>query len=230
VGKSLRQSGTAILLSGISLVLAAQSFVAAARHAWPMKRIVVFGDSLSAGLWLKPSEAWPMLLANNLGEAGLNYRIDNYSESGGTTLSGLKRLGPHLKDKIDIFILELGINDAMSSTPQREIRQNLQKIMDRVKRANPDMRMVICGVQIPTHSPTGYLARFDKMYVDLAAKNNAVLVPHLLEGVLGNPQLNSFDRIHPNPAGQEILVENVWRVLEPIAREVATTETPARVQ
>ena len=195
-----------------------------------MKRIVVFGDSLSAGLWLKPSEAWPMVLADKLGEARLSYRIDNYSQSGGTTLTGLKRLGPHLKDKIDIFILELGVNDAISSTPQREIRQNLQEIIDRVKRANPDVRMVICGVQLSTHSPNGYLARFSKIYVDLAARNNAALVPDLLEAVLGNRQLNLFDRIHPNPAGQKILVENVWRVLEPIAREVATERPAAHVQ
>ncbi len=189
-----------------------------------MKRIVVFGDSLSEGFMLKQSEAWPMLLVEKLRGAGLNYEIDNYSQSGGTTTSGLKRLGPHLKQKIDIFILELGVNDAFISTPIHEIENNLQEIIDRVKRVNPNVRVIICGMQLPDRADESYLERFGKMYVDLAQKNNAALVPFLLEGVFGNPALNLFDRLHPNAAGHKILVENVWRVLAPVARETSAQQ------
>jgi acyl-CoA thioesterase I len=206
-------------------ILLTPSAPAATRDPSPMKRIVVFGDSLSEGFLLKPSEAWPMLLADKLRAAGLNYEINNYSQSGGTTAGGLERLGPHLKGKIDIFVLELGINDVFRGTPVTEIRANLQEIIDRVKRASPSARIVICGMQSPNHPHYDYVSEFIKMYVDLAAKNDAALVPYLLEGVIADPALNLPDRFHPNAAGHKILVENVWRVLEPIIRE--TSNVPA---
>ena len=184
-----------------------------------MKTILVFGDSLSEGVMLKRGETYPMLLVDKLRAAGLNYELTNASQSGGTTAGGLRRLPPHLKCKIDIFILELGINDAFGGIPAGEIRANLQEIIDRVRRANPNVRIIICGMQLPNHSADDYVAAFGKTYVDLAAKNNAALVPYLLEGVGGDPSLNLADRIHPNAAGQKILAENVWRVLEPIARD-----------
>lgn len=186
-----------------------------------MKRILVFGDSLSEGFTLRQSEAYPMLLVAKLRAAGLDYEVSNISQSGGTTETGLERLGPRLKRKIDIFILELGLNDAFRGTPVTEIRANLQEILDRVKRANPQVRFVICGMQLPNYSADDYINVFGKMYVDLAAKNNAALVPYLLEGVSGDPLLNLPDRLHPNAAGHKILAENVWRVLEPIAKEVS---------
>lgn len=186
-----------------------------------MKRILVLGDSLSEGLGLKPSQAYPALLTDKLRAAGLNYEILNASQSGSTTEDGLRRLPPHLKQRIDIFILELGINDAFRGVPIDEIRDNLQAIIDKVRRANPDVRTVICGIQVPNHTADDYISAFGQIYVDLAAKNNAALVAYLLEGVAGDPTLNQPDRLHPNAAGQRILAENVWRVLEPIAREKA---------
>jgi acyl-CoA thioesterase-1 len=206
---------------GMELLTGAPSVPAAPRDSKPMKNILVFGDSLSEGFMLKPSAAYPMLLVDKLRAAGLSYELTNASQSGGTTYSGLERLALRLKRKIDIFILELGINDAFRGTPVGEIRDNLQEIIDRVKRANPNVRIIICGMQLPNYSSDEYINVFGKMYVDLAAKNNAALVPYLLEGVGGDPLLNLPDRIHPNAAGQKIIAENVWRVLEPIARETA---------
>ena len=211
------------------------SILRASGAAWPdstptpKHRIVVFGDSLSAGYLLKEREAWPMLLAEKLRDAGLDFEIDNYSETGGTTTMGLQRINRHLKRKIDIFILELGINDALMSAPLHEIRDNLQEIIDRVKRADPNARLVICGMQLPERHEDSYLEKYGNLYVDLAEKNHAALVPFLLEGVFGNPALNLFDHVHPNAAGHKILVENVWRVLEPLARETSN-QPPARVQ
>jgi len=185
------------------------------------KTILVFGDSLSDGFMLKRSEAYPALLAKKLHNAGLNFQVTNASAAGGTTEGGLERLPPHLKHRIDIFVLELGINDAFRGLSVDEIQNNLQQIIDRVKARNPNSRVVIAGMQLPNYAGDDYVLAFGKMFGELAAKNGAALVPYLLEGVAGDPSLNLPDGIHPNAAGQKILAENVWRVLEAIAREVA---------
>jgi acyl-CoA thioesterase-1 len=189
--------------------------------ASPIKRILVFGDSLSDGYGLKRSQAYPALLAAKLDAAGLHYQVINSSATGDTTDSGLRRLPPHLKRKIDILILELGINDAFRGVPVDEIRKNLQAIIDQVKARNPKLGIVICGMHLSNYAAEDYVSAFGQMYVDLAVKNHAALVPYLLDGVAGDPLLNLPDHIHPNAAGQKILAENLWRVLKPIAREAA---------
>ena len=193
-------------------------------HARPTKAILVLGDSLSQGFGLAPSEAYPMLLAKKLRAARLNFQVTNASAAGGTTEGGLERLPAHLKRSIDIFILELGINDAFRGVPVDQIQNNLQQIIDKAKARNPGVRVVIAGMQLPNHTDDDYVSGFGRMFSELAAKNNAALVPYLLQGVAGDPSLNVSDGIHPNAAGQKILAETVWQVLEPIAREVASKE------
>jgi acyl-CoA thioesterase I len=224
-GKQWR-SAAAIFGSLLSILLA-QSGVAAERNPASMKRILVLGDSLSDGFGLKRSEAYPALLVEKLRAAGLNFEVINASASGGTTSGGLRRVPLHLKHKIDIFILELGINDAFLGVPIDQIRNNLQEMIDKVKARHPDARIVIVGMQLPNYSTDDYMRAFGQIYVDLAAKNYAALVPYLLEGVGGDPSLNLPDRIHPNAAGQKILAENVWRIVEPLAREVAALSSRA---
>jgi len=194
-----------------------------------MKTIFVFGDSLSEGLAISPRQAWPMLLVEKLHPIAPNFRVINASASGSTTEGGLRRLPPHLEHPIDIFILELGVNDAFNGIPVEQTRANLQSMIDQVKARNPSASMVIVGMQFPIAAPDSeYAAAFVKMFAELAEKNHAALVPNLLDGVVGDPKLNLPDRIHPNAAGHKILVENVWRVLEPIAREIATKPANAR--
>ena len=194
-----------------------------------MKTILVLGDSLSEGFQLKSSEAYPLLLADKLRAAGLNFQVTNASASGGTTEGGLQRLPSHLKRKIDIFILELGINDAFRGVPVDQIQSNLQEIIDNVKTRNPSVRVVIAGMQLPNYGADSYVSAFGEMFNKLATKNGAALVPYLLDGVAGNPSVNLPDGIHPNAAGQKILAENVWRVLEPVARETAAeASSPVR--
>jgi acyl-CoA thioesterase I len=213
---------SALTLVCLPLSILFAPFVSASPlNAGDMKKILVLGDSLSGGFGLKPSEAYPALLANKLRAAGLNFQVTNASQTGGTTDGGLERLPGHLKRKIDIFILELGINDAFRGVPVDQIQSNLQQIIDKVKARNPNVRVVIAGMQQPDYATDDYVAAFGKMFADLASKNGAVLVPYLLEGVAGDPSLNLPDGIHPNAAGQKVLAENVWRVLEPIARETA---------
>jgi acyl-CoA thioesterase I len=208
-------------ITAFAFALLGLQIFAGAESASAMKTILVLGDSLSDGFRLKRTEAYPALLIDKLRAAGLEFEVINASASGGTTEGGLRRLPAHLKRHIDIFILELGINDAFRGIPVNEIQSNLQEIIDRMKARHPNVRIVIVGMQLPDYSSDHYVSAFGQMYVDLAARNQAARVPYLLEGVAGDPLLNLPDRIHPNAAGQKILAENVWRLLEPIAREVA---------
>lgn len=218
--KQSKQRRTAIyILALVTAFFGAKS--APARESSPVIHILVFGDSLSAGLMLKPAQAWPSLLVPKFRQAGLEAEIRNVSKSGDTTVGGLERIDRRLSAKMDIFVLELGINDVFRATPVAQIQANLQQIIDRVKRAHPNVRLVICGMKWPGPAPDLYVEQFGQMYRDLAVKNHAALVPFLLEGVIGNQALNLPDGFHPNAAGHEILAENVWRVLEPVAREVA---------
>ena len=219
--KRVKQWRSGALLGMILSLLAAQSGHAAGPDLLRMKTIFIFGDSLSDGFLLKRTQAYPALLIDKLRDAGLKFEVINASASGDTTDGGLRRLPPHLKRKIDIFILELGINDAFRGATVDEIRNNLQAVIDKVKARNPNVRIVIAGMQLPNSSADDYVFAFGNMFSELAARNNAALVPYLLEGVAGDPSLNLPDGIHPNAAGHRILAENVWRVLEPIAREVA---------
>jgi len=193
-----------------------------------MKTILVLGDSLSDGFRLPRSQAYPALLAERLRQEGLNFEVVNASASGGTSGGGVTRLAPHLKRKIDIFVVQLGINDAFRAVPISELRANLQGIIDKTKRSWPECEVVVVGMQLPVLSQDDYVRSFGEMYGELADKNNAAVVPYLLAGVGGNPALNLPDRIHPNAAGHIVLAETVWRVLEPVARRVAN-RTPATV-
>ncbi len=204
-----------------ALIFLAQPVTSATHDSSSVKRILVLGDSLSQGFGLASSQAYPALLAEKLRVAGLNFEIINASQSGGTTEGGLQRLPPHLKRKIDIFILELGINDAFRGVPISEIRNNLRAMIEMVKARNPNVRIIIAGMQLPNYAEDNYVFAFGQIYADLAAKNNIAPIPYLLEGVGGDPLLNQPDHVHPTAAGQKILAENVWRVLEPIARNMA---------
>jgi len=209
----------------VAFLAISSTVLAQVASAAEMKTILVFGDSLSDGFMLQRTEAYPALLAKKLHAAGLNFQVTNASAPGGTTEGGLERLPPHLKHRIDIFILELGINDAFRGLPVDQIQNNLQQIIDNVKARNPNVRVVIAGMQLPNYGAEDYVSAFGKMFSDLATKNNTALIPYLLQGVAGDPSLNLPDGIHPNAAGQKILAENVWRVLEPIARDIeASTE------
>jgi acyl-CoA thioesterase-1 len=209
------------LWSALISILCAPAAAGAAPTSSQMKTILVLGNSLSAGFGLKSTQAYPALLAKKLRAAGLNFQVTNASQTGGTTEGGLERLPAHLKRKIDIFILELGINDAFRGVPVDQIQNNLQQMIDKVKARNPDVRVLIAGMQLPNYAVDDYVFAFGKMFGELAAKNGGSLVPYLLDGVGGDPSLNLPDGIHPNATGQKILAENVWRILEPVARKVA---------
>jgi acyl-CoA thioesterase-1 len=181
--------------------------------------VLVLGDSLSAGYGLNKSEAYPELLAKKAADAGFNLHVINAGVSGDTTSGGLRRLPHLLRQRVDVLVLELGINDAFRGVPVAQIESNLQAIIDLARRRDPEVRILIAGMQLPQAAGEDYLARFGAIFGELARRNDAELVPFLLEGVAGNPALNLNDLIHPNAAGQKILAQNVWPVLERALRD-----------
>lgn len=186
--------------------------------------VLVLGDSLSAGYGLKRSSAYPALLLQKAEAAGVGLLVMNAGVSGETTAGGLRRLPALLHHHVDVLVLELGINDAFRGVPVAQIESNLQAIIDLTKRRYPQVRVVIAGMQLPLANGEDYLAQFGAMFGELARRNNAELVPFLLEGVAGEPALNQNDMIHPNAAGQKILAANVWPVLQRALRNRAPAE------
>ncbi len=181
--------------------------------------VLVLGDSLSAGYGLKRAEAYPALLSAKAAALGRPVRIVNAGVSGDTSAGGLRRL-PRLLDRpIDVFIVELGINDVFRGVPPAQIENNLQKIIDLTRAHSPGVRVIIAGMQLPQTSVEDSLTAFGQVYAELARRNSAELVPFLLDGVAGNPNLNLPDMIHPNASGQKILAANVWAVLERVLRK-----------
>src|SRR5436853_5886849 len=153
------RSGAAILLC----LSCCQICCARSAHPSQMKTILVFGDSLSAGLGINPRQAWPMLLLEKLRPISSHFRVINASASGSTTEDGLHRLPSHLDRPIDIFVLELGINDAWHGIPVEQIRANLQSIIAQVKARNPNVTLVIVGMQFPlASSDVDYMTMFGK--------------------------------------------------------------------
>ncbi len=181
----------------------------------PQKKIIlIFGNSLTAGLGVEPDEAFPALIGNKIDSLNLPYDMINAGLSGETTAAGKERISWILKQKVDVFVLELGANDGLRGIPITETRKNLQSIIDQVKAKYPDAKQVMTGMEVPPNMGNKYASEFRVIFRELAKKNNMALVPFLLDKVGGVPELNQNDGIHPTPEGHKILAENVWVVLK----------------
>jgi acyl-CoA thioesterase-1 len=178
--------------------------------------VLFFGTSLTAGLGLEPEESYPSLIQAKLDSAGLAFRAVNAGVSGETSAAGLRRIDWLLSQPVAVLVLELGANDALRGQDLAAAGANLQAIIDRTRARHPDVRIVIAGMEAPPNLGSRYTAEFRQMFVDLARRNEAALIPFLLEGVGGVPELNQGDGIHPNAEGARIMAENVWTVLEPL--------------
>lgn len=180
------------------------------------KTILFYGDSLTAGYGLAPEFAFPAIIQEELNEEGKNYKVVNAGVSGETSAGGLSRINWVINQKVDILILELGANDGLRGLPLDQTRDNLQSIINKVKGKYPDCKIVIAGMMVPPNMGADYASEFSSLYPDLAKKNNANLIPFLLDGVAGDKDLNLADGIHPNVEGHKIVARNVLGVLEPI--------------
>jgi len=178
------------------------------------KNILFFGTSLTAGYGLDPTEAYPALIQNRIDSLKMPYNVINGGLSGETSAGGKARIDWLLKQRVDVFVLELGANDGLRGLPVAQTAKNLQAIIDRVKAKYPDAEMVLAGMQVPPNMGAKYAADFKNMYPELAKKNQMALIPFLLDKVGGVPKLNQADGIHPTAEGDKILAENVWVVLK----------------
>jgi acyl-CoA thioesterase-1 len=139
--------------------------------------------------------------------------VVNAGVSGETSAAGLRRIDWLLTQPVAVLVLELGANDALRGQDLAAARNNLQEIINRTRAAHPDVRIVIAGMQAPPNLGSRYTREFSQMFVDLARENHAALIPFLLQGVGGVPELNQADGMHPNAEGARIMADNVWRVL-----------------
>jgi len=198
--------------------------------AQELKRVVILGDSLTAGYGIDPDEAYPALLQQKVEAAKLPFTIVNAGLSGDTTAGGLRRIDWIMKQPVDVLVIELGGNDGLRGIPISETRTNLQGIIDRAKKKHPHVKIVIAGMKMPANMGD-YAIDFEKTFPEIAKKNNATLIPFLLEGVGGIAELNLPDRIHPTPAGHKIVAETAWKTLASVLTERASQKaSPAQVE
>jgi acyl-CoA thioesterase-1 len=179
--------------------------------------IVAFGDSLTAGYGLPESQSYPARLQRLLLERGYRYRVVNAGVSGATSAGGVRRIDWALTGDVRILILELGGNDALRGQPPAELKKNLAAIIEKAKQQN--VQVIIAGMEAPPNLGPDYTREFRAVFRDLSREYNAPLIPFFLDRVGGVEQLNQPDGIHPNEKGTEIVVENVFRVLEPLLKE-----------
>jgi acyl-CoA thioesterase I len=182
----------------------------------PTKIILFYGDSLTAGYGLSAEEAFPALVGKTLNAKGKSIKIINAGLSGETSAGGLSRLDWVLRQPVDIFILELGPNDGLRGLPLDQTEKNLQAIIDKVKIKYPKAKIVIAGMLVPPNMGEEYTSKFKRIYPALAKKNQASLIPFLLDGVAGHEDLNLPDGIHPNIEGHKMVADNVLKVVEPL--------------
>lgn len=196
------------ILSGLFLTSILYSFTFQVK-----KTIIFFGDSLTAGYGLSTEQAFPRIVEQELNNNGFNYEVVNAGLSGETTAGGLSRIDWILQKEVDIFILELGANDALRGLPLDQTKANLQAIIDKVKKKYPDTKIVIAGMMAPPNLGSDYTTEFKSIFYNIAKDNKASLIPFLLYGVAGDKSLNLPDGIHPNTEGHKIVANNVIQVL-----------------
>ncbi|MGZ0654936.1 arylesterase [Coraliomargarita sp. W4R53] len=200
------------VLVGLLALVASSSLLTASTS----KRILFFGDSLTAGYGIDPDQAYPALIQQKIDSEQLNAQVVVGAVSGDTSAGGLRRIDWMLRQPVDIFILALGANDGLRGVDTHATQTNLQAIIEKVWTKYPNAQIIIAGMQLPPSFGQAYTQAFAAMYPQLAEKNKIELIPFLLEGVGGRIELNQSDRIHPNPAGHKILAKTVWSTLKPI--------------
>lgn len=195
-----------LLLFGLSAVLSAQT----------EQRVLFFGDSLTAGYGVAPEQAYPALIQAKIDLLELEAKVVVGAVSGDTSAGGLRRIDWMLRQPIDILLLALGANDGLRGSPNSATEVNLQAIIDKVKARYPTAVIIIAGMRLPPSFGLNYTNEFAALYPRLAQNNQTALIPFLLADVGGVMELNLADRIHPNPAGHQIIAQTVWQQLEPL--------------
>ena len=202
-----------MLVLGMLLMAAGTAFAqtSAARETKPIK-MVVLGDSLSAGLGLSASSAFPARLQKSLETKGIAVDMINAGVSGDTTSGGRDRLDWSVPEGTEAVILELGANDALRGIDPRVTRAALTDILTRLKARK--IAVLLCGMVAPPNYGSEYSARFNAIYPDLAKSFGVPLYPFFLEGVATDAKLNQADGLHPTAEGVDVIVKNILPTVE----------------
>lgn len=185
-------------------------------------RVVFLGTSLTAGYGLSDeSTRYTARIQAMADSAGLPLTVDNAGVSGDTSAGGLRRLGWLLEEPVDVLVVELGANDGLRGRDPDAMEENLREIVRRTRGAWPDARIVLTGMEAPRNMGPRYTEAFRSVFPRLAGELDVALVPFLLDGVAGVPELNQDDRIHPTAEGHARMAGTVWKVLRPILEEEA---------
>jgi acyl-CoA thioesterase-1 len=186
----------------------------ASPHAAAAATLLVFGDSLSAGYGMRLEQGWVSLLQGKLMAEKLDYKVVNASISGETTAGGRTRIEAALKaHRPAIVILALGANDGLRGQNLDAVRANLEGIIRACRQSGA--RVLLAGMRLPPNYGSAYTERFVQIYADIARNERLPLVPFLLEGFGEKPEYFQADGVHPGPEAQQIILENVWKVLRP---------------
>jgi acyl-CoA thioesterase-1 len=197
-----------LLVAALVVAMSWSCFVAAvpAGAAEPL-RIVALGDSLTAGLGLPASAAFPARLEQTLRAKGMAVTITNAGVSGDTASDGLARLDWSVPEGTDAVILELGANDALRGIDPAVTRKALAEILDRLRQRK--LPVLLCGMLAPRNLGEDYGHKFDAIYPDLAASSGVLLYPFFLDGVATDGKLNQRDGMHPTAAGVDVIVARI---------------------
>lgn len=182
-------------------------------------RIVILGDSITAGLGLPLTQAFPSRLQRRVEDAGLPYTIVNAGISGDTSAGGLSRLDWALDGDVRILVVALGGNDALRALPVEQLTDNLSEIIERAQARG--VKVILAGMEAPPNFGPQYSLGFHRVYPAVAKKYGVPLVPFLLERVAAITALNQADGIHPNAEGAQIVADNVWSALKPVVEDDA---------
>lgn len=178
--------------------------------------VVVLGDSLTAGPGLPSSSAYPALLQQRAVDAGYTHRFVNAGVTGDTTADGLRRVDALLTSAARVLVIALGANDGLRGVPVATVKRNLTEIITRAK--SRGIKVLLAGMDAPPSLGFQYSVDFHFIYPDLAQEFDLPLMPFLLAGVFGNPELNLADGFHPNAAGMRTIAASMWPYLEPLLR------------
>ena len=189
---------------------------AATQTAQARGRIVILGDSITAGYGVDPAQAYPALLQKKIDAAGLPFEVVNAGVSGDTTAGGLRRVDWILSKGADVLIVALGGNDGLRGVPPKQTEANLNAIVKRARAKIPGLAVIVAGMEMPANFGRDFVEQYRAVFPRVAAENNAALIPFLLEKVGGMEKLNQPDRIHPNAEGHKRVAENVWPVLQKV--------------
>jgi len=199
-------------MRGVVIALVYLTLAARANAGSPGPLVIFLGDSLTAGNGLPADDAFPALVAKMLDEKGRPVRVVNAGVSGDTARGGLERVGWLLEQKPELLVVGLGVNDAFRGQPVDRIEANLRAIVKQAKSARA--RVLLLGMRVPTNYGPDYAEAFAAIYPRIAKSEKVTLMPFLLDGVGGHPELNLDDGIHPNQEGQRMVANNVLDYVE----------------